>query len=200
MCFTTSVLRAVPHEAYSIVEDVEYGIRLAEAGHRVHYADDAHVYGEMVSNATAARSQRARWEGGRAALRRKYGMRLLRAGLRGDRVLLDLALDVLVPPLSRIAVPSVLGLALSLGGALATGGGFALSRGVFAVSLSAIAAYVLRGWAVSGTGARGLVDLLFAPFYVVWKMTSVRAPAARPDAEAEWVRTTREDASPPGTD
>src|SRR5881394_4074909 len=49
MCFTSRVLSLVPHDAYSIVEDVEYGIRLGEAGYRVHYAGEAHVYGEMVS-------------------------------------------------------------------------------------------------------------------------------------------------------
>ena len=195
MCFTARVLRAVPHEAFSIVEDVEYGIRLAETGHRVAYADEAHVYGEMVTSAQAARSQRKRWEGGRMALARKYGARLLGGGLRGDRVLLDLALDVLVPPLSRIAVPAGLGLALSIAAA-AVWGGFAVSQAVFGASVVAIALYVLRGWMVSGTGARGIVDLMLAPAYVVWKATLRRRA---PRASAEWIRTTREGREPETT-
>ena len=49
MCFATSTLRAVPHSAASLVEDVEYGLLLGEAGIRVHHASDAHVLGEMVA-------------------------------------------------------------------------------------------------------------------------------------------------------
>jgi cellulose synthase/poly-beta-1,6-N-acetylglucosamine synthase-like glycosyltransferase len=180
----------VPHEAYSIVEDVEYGIRLAEAGFRVHYADEAHVYGEMVSGAKAAKSQRARWEGGRKALTRKYGARLLRQGLRGDRVLLDLACDVLVPPLSRIAVTALAGLVSSVAASILFGG-FSASRAMFGFSVAAIVLYVLRGWSVSGTGLRGLLDLALAPVYVVWKATLSHPEAARSDAD--WVRTAREE-------
>ncbi|HVW26967.1 MAG TPA: glycosyltransferase family 2 protein [Polyangiaceae bacterium] len=190
MCFSARVLREVPHEAYSIVEDVEYGIRLAEAGHRVFYADEAHVYGEMVSGAKAARSQRSRWEGGRKALTQKYGVRLLKEGLRGNRVLLDLAADVLVPPLSKVAVSSVAGAVVAFAAAALTGGGFVVSRAVFGASVVAVVAYVIRGWAVSGTGMRGLVDLALAPVYVVWKSTvSMRAATA---PQAEWIRTRRE--------
>jgi 1,2-diacylglycerol 3-beta-glucosyltransferase len=190
MCFTTAVLRAVPHEAFSIVEDVEYGIRLGEAGHRVHYADEAHVYGEMVSSARAARSQRERWEGGRSALRRRHALGLLGAGVRDrDPVLLDLGLDLVVPPLSRLAVLAVLG-ALASGILARAAGGFVLSGLVWGGAVLGIVVYVLRGWSVSGTGARGFLDLLAAPAYVVWKLTV--SPRRDVAGEAEWIRTTRE--------
>ena len=120
MCFSAALLAEVPHQAFSIVEDVEYGLRLGEAGYRVHYADEAHVYGEMVSTAAAASSQRRRWEEGRNELVRRNGLRLLRAGLvRRSRLLFDLALDLLIPPLSRIAVLSLLGALLALAFSLA---------------------------------------------------------------------------------
>jgi cellulose synthase/poly-beta-1,6-N-acetylglucosamine synthase-like glycosyltransferase len=189
MCFTASVLREVPHDAFSIVEDVEYGIRLGVAGHRVFYVDEAHVYGEMVSSAQSARSQRERWEGGRAALLRRHVATLLKGGLAGNGLLLDLAADVLVPPLSRIAGAAVLGLVAATVGGIVTGQ-FFVSRHVFLASLAAIAAYVFRGWAVSGTGVRGLADLALAPWFMVWKLTLARRAPARPDAE--WIRTTRE--------
>src|SRR6185503_16502139 len=92
MCFATELLREVPHRAYSVVEDVEYGLRLGEAGYRVHYTDEAHVYGEMVTTSAAANTQRRRWEEGRKLLVKQNALRLLRAGrARGDRVLTDLA-------------------------------------------------------------------------------------------------------------
>ena len=190
MCFSAQLLRDVPHQAYSVVEDVEYGIRLGEAGQRVHYADAAHVYGEMVTTSAAASSQRRRWEEGRKLLVRSHGLRLLRAGIvQRDRVLFDLASDLLIPPLSRIALGLLLGAVLGCALKLFLGAkglaGAAYGGGVFAVLL-----YVLRGWAVSGTGLRGLLDLALAPVYVVWKASlRFRRPAR---ATSEWVRTERE--------
>ncbi len=192
MCFSTELLREIPHQAYSVVEDVEYGIRLGRAGHRVHYADEAHVYGEMVTTSGAANSQRRRWEEGRALLVREHARPLLRAALaQRSSVLGDLALDLLIPPLSRIAI-GVLGcwlLALVLRLALGQQHG-TLSLIAFGAGLGAVVAYVLRGWMVSGTGLRGLLDLCLAPVYVIWKLgLRFRRPAQK---TSDWVRTTRE--------
>ena len=189
MCFSSALLREVPHRAYSVVEDVEYGIRLGEAGYRVHYADEAHVYGEMVTTSDAANSQRRRWEEGRKLLVREHAFRLLKAGLaRRDRVLLDLSFDLLVPPLSRVAVALLLG--AGLGGGLVAFGARGLALGGYTAGLAAVAAYVGRGWQVSGTGLRGLADLGLAPVYVAWKASlRFRKPAR---ATSEWVRTKRE--------
>jgi len=192
MCFAMSLLREVPHRAYSVVEDVEYGLRLGEAGHRVHYTDEAHVYGEMVTTSAAADTQRRRWEEGRKALVRENAWRLLKAGvLKGDRVRLDLALDLLVPPLSTIAVGALIGEVASLGLLVVGAPGFASAA--FGTALGGVGVYVLRGWMVSGTGARGLADLGLAPFYVAWKIAlRFRKP---PRATTEWVRTKREASS-----
>ncbi|WP_141279986.1 MULTISPECIES: glycosyltransferase family 2 protein, partial [unclassified Myxococcus] len=65
MCFTHHALAKVPHDAFSVVEDLEYGIRLAQNDFRVHYVWEAEVLGEMVSGEKQSRSQRQRWEGGR---------------------------------------------------------------------------------------------------------------------------------------
>jgi 1,2-diacylglycerol 3-beta-glucosyltransferase len=184
MCFARAALERVPHRAFSIVEDLEYGLRLGEAGIRVAYAGEAHVYGEMVSTGPAAASQRRRWEGGRFAMAKLHAARLLRDGFRlRDRVRLDLALDLLVPPISLLAVP----VAVGLGSALALANGAATA--VFGACAIFLVAYVLRGWMVSGTGARGLLALLCAPAFVAWKL-AVLAVRSR---TKEWVRTARED-------
>ncbi len=190
MCFATRVLRAMPHQAFSIVEDVEYGIQLGEAGHRVHYADEAEVLGEMATSGRAARSQRARWEGGRFHLLRRHGPGLLGRALRSwDRVRLDLALDLLVPPLSLLATATGAGLLLALAFSWAHG---SVLPAAYAWALSAIflVAYVLRGWLLSGTGLRGLLDLLGAPCYLAWKLALLLRPG-RQGADGEWVRTLR---------
>jgi hypothetical protein len=100
-----------------------------------------------------------------------------------DRVRLDLALDLLVPPLSLLAVPVAAGLAAAL--ALHSDAAMA----VFSVCAFFLVTYVLRGWMVSGTGARGLAALLCAPVFVAWKL-GVLALRSRTNG---WVRTARED-------
>lgn len=190
MGFRTAVLTRVPHQAYSIVEDVEYGLRLANAGVRIHYVDEAHVYGEMVSGAQAAKSQRRRWEDGRAELKRLYMKKYLLAGL-GERnaVKFDLAMDMLVPPLSRIALLVLLGAVASVALQL-TFGGLALPLAVWGSCFAALVVYVMRGWMLSGTGLRGLLDLGRAPFYMAWKIALKLSRLKKP--EQEWIRTTRE--------
>jgi cellulose synthase/poly-beta-1,6-N-acetylglucosamine synthase-like glycosyltransferase len=188
MCFTTRLLEEVPHDAYSIVEDVEYGIKVGEAGHRVHYAAEAHVYGEMVTSAGASSSQRRRWEGGRAALAGSRGWPLIAQAIaRRSLVLLDLACDVLVPPLSTLVMWNVAGLTYAV--VVRYVFGQPVSSVVWIANLGAIGVNVQRGWSLSGTGARGLVDLGLAPFYVGWKMwLRVR----QSDQPSTWVRTARE--------
>jgi glycosyltransferase involved in cell wall biosynthesis len=191
MCFTRRLLREVPHDAFSIVEDVEYGIRLGLAGRRVHFGGEAKVFGEMVPGERQSRSQRRRWEQGRWVLAKEYGPRLLWEGLRRtDRVRLDLALDLLVPPLAQL-----LGLTL-LGGIMAAGASFVAGRPLLAawawgLCLVFVVIYVFRGWTVSGTGLRGLFDLLRAPAYMVWKL-KLALLGEGSKKQDEWVRTARE--------
>ncbi len=191
MCFRTSLLREVPHDAYSLVEDLEYGIRLGRRGFRVAYAWEADVLGEMVSGESASRSQRNRWEQGRAQMLAQHGWPLLRDGLRQrSALLMDLAMDVLVPPLSRVVGFSLLG-AMASALLLAMVGHGAIASAAFSVALSSVALYVFVGWLHSGTGLRGLMDLGLAPAYVAWKgVLAFRVPKG--PKQTEWVRTTRE--------
>ncbi len=194
MCFSKQVLCDVPHDAFSIVEDVEYGIRLGKAGYRVHYADDAHVYGEMVTSAKAAESQRQRWEGGRDVLRKNHMRALLRLGWeKRNAMLFELGLDLLMPPLSQFALSAVAGWGVSTAAALVWGGPLWLVAGAWGSCVAVVGVYVLRGWSVSGTGLRGLLDLGLAPVYVVWKLAK-RAPRSATDGA--WVRTRREAEGP----
>ncbi len=188
MCFTPRVLAAVPHEAFSVVEDLEYGVRLGEAGYRVHYAPEAEVWGEMPSTAQGSRPQRRRWEGGRRAMLRAHGAVLLRRGLlERDPVLLDLFMDLAVPPLTQLVALAVAGTAAS---ALASfvAGHLLLALWLFLSADLALAFYVVRGARLSGP--RGLRDLAVAPVYVFWKLGLL---VGRPNpSKNTWVRTPRE--------
>jgi cellulose synthase/poly-beta-1,6-N-acetylglucosamine synthase-like glycosyltransferase len=202
MAFTREVIAAVPHEAFSLVEDLEYGMRLARAGYAVRYVPEGRVAGEMVSTENASRSQRRRWEGGRIDMVRRHGWALVKeAFAKRDRVIFDVAMDVLVPPLTYLFGLACVGTAAAVGCALLIGHGSALASAGAAASALAIApwalsvvmivSYVLRGLVLSETGLRGLLDLAWAPVYIAWKLAlSLSNPRNRGEG---WVRTTRED-------
>lgn len=187
-CVTARLLRQVPYLAFSLAEDVEYGIDLGLAGYRVHYADETFVAATMVAGEEAARSQRQRWEGGRLQLARAKVLPLLKRGAAPDgRVCLDLAFDLLVPPLSYAAAGVVV-LMLLAGVAWFWHPALLVWWWVGLVCAVSLSLYVLRGWQLSGIGGRGLADLMRAPAFVAWKvllMLRARLPA-------EWVRTKRE--------
>lgn len=187
-CITHRLLRQVPYRAFSLTEDIEYGIDLGLAGHRVRYADEGHVAAMMVSGEPAARTQRQRWEGGRLQLIRSKTLSLLQAARGpGGGVCLDLALDLLVLPLSYVAVNVVLLIVLA-GVALPWEPSMEIWLWLGLGCGASLFLYVLRGWQLSGVGLRGLVDLLRAPFFVLWKVLLM----LRAHKSAEWVRTKRE--------
>jgi cellulose synthase/poly-beta-1,6-N-acetylglucosamine synthase-like glycosyltransferase len=190
MCFTRALLGRVPHDAFSVVEDLEYGIRLGLAGERVWYVDEAQVFGEMVSGELASRSQRVRWESGRRAIARTWLAALLKAAAsRRSGVLFDLALDLLVPPLSYLALAASTLLALGALLMLLSGGATWATLASALVCVTALGLHAVRGWGLSQTGARGVATLAIAPLYVLWKVALMRK---QPSAPREWVRTQRE--------
>lgn len=190
MCFTHELLREHPHRAFSVVEDVEYAAQLSEAGVRVQFAADAHVLGEMPSGEKASRSQRRRWEGGRSDLLRRHVPSLLRRFVASrDIAALDTALDLLVPPLSRLCFAIAAGLVLS-GAYSAWSGSVSTSLGLFSFCAAAIGLYVVQGYRFSGLGRAGASALVRAPAYLIWKLM---LRFKRPEhARDEWVRTARE--------
>ena len=187
-CITHRLLQQVPYQAFSLTEDLEYGIDLGLAGYRVHYADEAHVAAMMVSGEQAAGTQRQRWEHGRQQLIRSRTLPLLRAAIHHrSRICLDLALDLLVLPLSYVAVNVT---ALIVLASLASWWDSAFVGWLwlgFGCGISVLL-YVLRGWQLSHVGLRGLVDLACAPFFVAWKLGLM----LRAHRSMEWIRTKRE--------
>jgi cellulose synthase/poly-beta-1,6-N-acetylglucosamine synthase-like glycosyltransferase len=187
-CVTHALLQRVPYRAFSLTEDVEYGIELGLAGYRVHYADEAHSDADMVSGEQIARKQRQRWEHGRFQLIRAKTLPLLKAAFRKrSAVCFDLALDLLVLPLSYVALNIFALMSLA---AVAVWWRHSFESWLWlslACALSLIF-YVLRGWQLSGIGARGLVDLARAPGFLVWKILLM----VRRRSSDEWVRTDRE--------
>lgn len=194
MAFRRAVLCRVPYHAYSLVEDVEYGIALGEAGVRVCFAPEARVYGEMVASGDASGSQRRRWEHGRRALARRAAGRLFLSSLRRrSPMLFDLAADLTVPPLTTLVLAACAGFSAAMSRRLllqpATTADASLL--LWSLALAGLALYVARGCLVSGLGARGLVALAGAPLYAAWKVGLGLRRGEH--GERPWTRTPRED-------
>jgi 1,2-diacylglycerol 3-beta-glucosyltransferase len=190
MAFSRGLVARVPYAAFSIVEDLEYGLDLGLAGVRVAFVDEARVVGDFPAGERASRTQRDRWERGRAAIAKARGRALLLQALRRrDRVLLDLALDLLVPPLARLTAATAVGLVASAA-ALWAGWAGVLPLALWAVALLGIAAYVARGCVLTGEGPRVVAALAWAPVYMIWKAAS--RGTRRSKRSMEWVRTSRE--------
>jgi cellulose synthase/poly-beta-1,6-N-acetylglucosamine synthase-like glycosyltransferase len=180
------LLEKVPYRSFSLTEDIEFGIELGLAGHRVAYSDESHVNGEMVTTERAARSQRQRWEGGRLELIRNRAPSLLRAAVaRRSRVCLDLAFDLIILPLSYVFLNVAAVIALGLLGLSSLRAALLV---VGLIDFMALAIYVCRGWILSGTGLVGIWDLLRVPVFLLWKILIVRVQP-KPNT---WIRTQRE--------
>lgn len=190
MCFSKRLLHKHPHKAYGLTEDVEYGVAIGIGGHRVAFAHEASVLGEMVSGGQSSVSQRRRWEGGRLQLARQMLPPLLKESLKQrSPMLFDLAMDLLVPPLSYVVLAVLFGMLLEMAVWLVAGSPTA-AVGIWLVSFCCLALYGVRGLQHSGLGWGGLLVLAYAPVYVFWKVFQA-SPLGKGKPQ-QWQRTQRE--------
>ena len=191
MGFSIDTLRRVPYRAYSLVEDVEYGVQLGLCGIRVAYVGESEVRADMVAGAAGSESQRKRWEQGRRELLKQFLPQLIGRGVRElDGVLLDLACDMLVPPLATVAVYTGAGLTAALGAVTAGMAGPVVLL-PWLGSVTGLTIYVGRGVSMSKRGAQVFLDLAHVPEYVLWKISLKLRRKRTPDGE--WIRTARQD-------
>lgn len=180
---TAQTLQQVPYRATSVVEDLEYHLRLIEQDLRVHFADETTVRGDMPVAGSGQSTQRARWEGGRLRMLLDHGASLLRRGLSGQWRLLEPLLDLLLLPLAYHTVLLLALLAIPLGWA----------RGLGLAGLALLLLHVLVAAGVGGLGPRRLWLALWAvPEYLWWKLRMLRATVRTSQASAEWERTHRD--------
>jgi len=186
-CVTKELVKKVPYRAFTLTEDVEYGLTIGLAGYRVAYADEAHAKGDMVASADIAQTQRQRWEMGRFSLVRKFLPLLLKESfLKRNAVLFDQAMDLFVQPLSYVVMNILLVIvAAALLRPIAPESVFYVWGGV--LCLIGLLIHVIRGWYVSGTGVQGLLALFRVPSYLLWKCWIMLGKKS-----SGWSRTERE--------
>lgn len=188
MAFRLDTLQRVPYAAFSVVEDIEYGLQLGLAGIAVRYVPDAEVLGDMPTAGDAgARAQRARWEEGRRTLRQQWTTRLLRAAVIGRPLVGDLLADLLIPPLVSFALVIALGGLAALAATLLGAPAWGATPWAFAVV--ALVIYAARGLMLARDPGATVKALLRLPVFVAWKLVGRRDNAAA--RQGEWVRTAR---------
>jgi hypothetical protein len=177
-------LHRVPYTANSLVEDLEYHLKLIHAGITVEFLNHATVFGEMPEKSAAAATQRARWEGGRKLMRRQWTAPLLRAVLRGRTRLFEPLLDLLALP---VAAQACLLIVMAVVG---SGPRMWLRWYAFA-GFSAILLYVLVAAGLSSDPFAALRALAAAPGYLFWKLLMIPRTRLAARQGATWVRTQR---------
>jgi cellulose synthase/poly-beta-1,6-N-acetylglucosamine synthase-like glycosyltransferase len=177
---TRDVLVAVPYRAGSVVEDLEYHLRLVEAGFAVRFVPTARVLAAAAPTAGAERTQRVRWEGGRLRMLIDHLPRLVGQVLRGKKYFVEPALELALLPLA------LHGTLLALG--IASGG---LGSMVAGVGLAVLALHVLAGAFLAGRGSRDLLALAHAPAHVARKLALLPAIVRGSARTTSWKRTDR---------
>lgn len=189
MCLSMALLAAHPLRVYSMTEDLEYGILLGLAGIRVDYADEADALALLPSSGQGADSQRQRWEKGRFLVLRAYAGVLSAAWLKSrSRVCLDLLLDLLVPPIGYLVLNMAL-VAAAAAVMMLFIPSMAVWLAVCAVLAAALALHILRGWQLCPLGPSALLELLRAPWFILWKILAL----LRYRKNKAWIKTERED-------
>jgi cellulose synthase/poly-beta-1,6-N-acetylglucosamine synthase-like glycosyltransferase len=179
-----SVVAKNSYDSLSVVEDLEFHIRLVLAGKKVHFLNDAKVSSALPSTKQGETTQRSRWEGGRANAARTWLGPLLRQLTRGRLRALEPALDLASLPIGYGAALLMFAMALPL----------AWIRIYALIALVVIACHVLiAAW--SGTDFAGDMRVLArAPAYILWKLFMLPSLFRSSRTNSAWVRTEREPA------
>ena len=185
MAFSSTLLAEVGWQSFSVAEDAEQHIRLIEEGVVVEFAPEAKVWADMPSSLAGARSQNLRWAAGRWKVARRSSLSLLWRGLRRrSLVMVDAAVEPLIPPLSVIAALSVVaglsGFFVGSTALLVAGGG----------SLAGLGAHVVVGLLLARAPLTVWRSLLVAPLYLIWKV-ALYVQALLGVGGGKWVRTPR---------
>lgn len=164
MAFRSEILLKYGWPAYSIVEDIEFSIKLLKDGILVHYNPDANVYGEMAIENKQAESQRKRWEGGRFQALKKYALPLLLEFFKQHKLqYMDGFMELFTPPLSILVLGQGVLLVLAFFF-------YPFMLPVFILCLFLITIYVFSGLFLKKSPLKVWLSLLFAPVFVLWKI------------------------------
>lgn len=191
MCFSTNHLRKYPWRAWSLTEDLEYGLLLLLKEVDIHFAPEAYVWAQMPVKAVNAESQRQRWEIGRYEVMRKYTWLLFRETIQKRSLkYLDVLIDLITPPFVNMLL--VVLLMISFNTALFY---FDILQSKFLILWSSLAILgfiqLFIGLVIAKADKHLYKSLFYIPIYILWKI-KVYVKALFVGREGSWIRTTRD--------
>jgi cellulose synthase/poly-beta-1,6-N-acetylglucosamine synthase-like glycosyltransferase len=170
------------YNSLSVVEDLEFHIRLVLSGKRVQFLHDAKVSSAMPSSKQGEVTQRSRWEGGRTNAARTWFVPLLKQLTQGRLRILEPLLDLTSLPIGYAVFLLLIGACFPL-----------LWVRVYALlAITAVGCHVLTA-ARSGSDFAGDMRILArVPGYILWKLCMFPSLLRSSRPEAAWVRTERQ--------
>lgn len=191
MCLSRAVLERYPWQAFALAEDYQYYLTLVQHGEKVIYMPEALVRSEMPVTFEQMRTQDIRWESLQGTPPTwKTAWRLLQAGLRRRSFLCLEALgEFLVPSLSYL----IAGCFLALLAALLLWSWLDIL--VACLLIAGLLFYGSSAFVLLRPPRMLFLALLSAPRFVLWKIWVVLVLRRRKKHQAEWVRTSRNQAS-----
>ncbi|MDZ7808682.1 MAG: glycosyltransferase family 2 protein [Gracilimonas sp.] len=191
MCFHPQVLKQIPWEAYSLTEDIEYGILLILKGEKIQFAPEANVIAKMPENSKNAESQRERWEMGRYPIIARYSLPLIRKFFKtGNLSYLDTFIDLIMPPMVNLMIMILMFTVLNLIPALFGIGNFMFFTLVWGTLFALSIIHLLIGFKAADVDRNLYKALIHVPRYAFWKLMLYIKAFAK-GKEENWIRTTR---------
>ena len=189
MAFPWLVIQSADLASGSIVEDLKLGLDLAALGHPPLFCPSARVTSQFAASATGENIQRQRWEHGHIATILKYGPRLfITAVARTNIGLLALTLDLVVPPVSLLALLLILSFVVT---AVAAALGFGLAALMISTAcVLAFTASIAAAWQMYGRDVLPPTAIASIPRYILRKLGLYRQ-ALFGKLTARWIGTDR---------
>ncbi len=179
---SADTLREIPYDSFSIVEDLEYHLRLVQAGKRVRFLADTTVWSDMPESSAEAKSQRERWEGGRFRMVMDLVPKMLRAVVTEGRLrIVEPLFELLLMPLGyhvMLLLPIIV-----------LGHGSLRSYGIAALLL--VVLHVFRGMQMGKVSSGHWKALAGVPVYIFWKLANLGGILKMAKKGAGWKRTER---------
>lgn len=191
MAFPADVLQSVRLANGKLAEDKWLTADLALAGHLPLFSEETCVWSRLPERAHAQQSQRTRWIHGHLECMRVQGPRLLWGSLCHRRfALLTLGLDLLIPPLSLLAMLWLSAMTAAIVCGL-TGSGW--TPAVFNASIAALMAACLMA-VIHKFTPHGIPGVISMSTYAFSKLPLYVSYLKRRDDK--WVRTDRDPEHP----
>ena len=176
------VLEAVPYDAFSVVEDLEYHLHLVMAGEKVRYLDHAVISADFPESKAGESVQRSRWEGGRLGTARNLALPMMGKILGGRPRLLEPLCDLCGLPLAYGVFALLLAVCLPV----------VWLRWYAVASLFVVLAHVLTAAWAGPDFLKTLQLLALSPVYILRKLWMIPGVLRGSSSKADWVRTERD--------